>query len=61
MHRYYSDNVRSYKSGHMLILEILEDNEWKTYWSTDEMSNDYAYSELRQLAMSVVEKIKLSA
>lgn len=58
--QYYSDKVRTRKQGSELYVEILKDQDWMQYWSTDEQSNDYAYTETRRIAASVAERIKLN-
>lgn len=44
---YYSETLRSYNEGLDIILEQLKDGEWVQVWSTNEMSNDYAYTDLK--------------
>ena len=54
MIKYYSEKVRKIKEGSIITIQILKNEEWVNYWSTDERSNDYAYSESAKLASNLL-------
>lgn len=53
-----SSNVRIEKRETKLVIQVRPDQsfEWSDYWETDEMSNNFAYTETRQLALLLVRK-----
>lgn len=57
--KYYSEQVRRIRKGDDLILEVYENGKWKHYWETNERSNDYAYTEISNIANSLIEKLKV--
>lgn len=59
MFTYYSEKVRSYRKGDDMIIEVLKGDNWEYYWETNERSNDYAYTELRNVANSLASNLKL--
>jgi hypothetical protein len=54
MIKYYSEKVRKVKEGSIITIQILKNEEWVKYWSTDERSNDYAYSESTKVASNLI-------
>lgn len=58
---YYSQTVRRVKIDEFIIIQVLKDNKWIDYWTTNEMSNDYAYSESTKLGQYLASKFGVIA
>jgi hypothetical protein len=47
----HGDFVRRVKRGQRIVVQRLREGQWVDQWSTDEMNNDFAYTESRRVAL----------
>lgn len=52
--------VRRVHSGYELICEVQQGGDWVEFWRTNEMSNDYAYSESQERCLAKVAELQFA-